>query len=141
MEVPSRERRPASFVNQEQGPTVADAVKSAARTFISAEQPNQPLPDQEQLVAEASRLYDRALKVAGLDSQQVSDLFRVSVSLVDKWRNPNERACPSFWQINAHPIRFHLALESIRREQPAYRKAVLARVWDAFCDVALAVEA
>lgn len=131
MELRNPEREGRAFRKSEQ--PSSDHSQRAAQ-FRNSEPTDESLRIQEQRIAQCSVLYDRALKKAEIESQQIADLFAVSVSLVDKWRNPNERACPSFWQIEAHPIEFHLAVEEIRRERPEYLRVLMARAWLALSD-------
>jgi hypothetical protein len=89
---------------------------------------------------DASDLFDDALTTARLRNQDVAALLSVSESMVQKWRNPERRECPSFAQLLRLPLAFHLALHRALNRRYGFGRAALAQLLEAAGALALAVE-
>jgi hypothetical protein len=94
----------------------------------------------EQIAAE---VLDRAFKAAHLDSKEVAFDLRVSVSLVDKWRSPEQRGAPSTRQLvllglKQQKFGFHLHREMNRYF--GFGRKYLAHALDDIGALALSVE-
>jgi hypothetical protein len=101
--------------------------------------------DEERRLCEqiAAEVLDRALKAAGLDSKQVAFDLRISVSLVDKWRSPEQRGAPSTRQLvllglKQQKFGFHLHREMNRYF--GFGRKYLAHALDDIGALALSVE-
>jgi hypothetical protein len=88
----------------------------------------------------AAKLFDEALSAAGLDSKVVAHLVGVSISLVDKWRSPNEERSPSLAQLLSLPFAFHLELHRAMNRHFGFGRAALRRLIDAVGELAGGLE-
>ena len=94
----------------------------------------------------ASALFDAAMgdlerrDRGALTNKDVAFLCGVSESLVQKWRSPDQRACPSFAQLLVLPPAFHIALHRAMNQRFGFGRAALARLLDVACDLALVVD-
>jgi len=139
MELRDPEQPDLAFRKSEQD---ADAVgktqreSPAAGTFRNSEQDEMALRESEHC---AARLLDAAFRDAGLESKDVAFFCGVSTSLVEKWRSPEQRGCPSFVQMLLLPPTFHLALHRRLNKRYGFGRAALKLLLDAAGDLALVV--
>lgn len=89
----------------------------------------------------AAELFDAAMENTRpeLANKEVSHLCGVSVSLVEKWRKPDTRACPSLMQMLLLPPAFHYALHKEMNRRFGFGRAALRDLLDAVGLVSLAV--
>lgn len=87
----------------------------------------------------AACLFDTALSElrCGLTNKEVAHLVGVSVSLVEKWRSPDARACPSFAQMLRLPLSFHLALHRAQNAHFGFGRAALMDLLESAGSLAL----
>lgn len=95
-------------------------------------------------VALASVMLDEALKDARMSNQDVAYWLsktgpEVSESLVQKWRKPTERACPSLAQLLRMPPHFHIAFIKQMDSHFGLGRAVLGQVQQALGTLSLLV--
>lgn len=129
---------PMEVRRSEQDPSLLRNQEHSSESFLESEQPDGVLSSKEQWIADSSLFYDRCLRKAGIERKAIADLFGfTSVSVVDKWCNPNDRSCPSSWQLFAHPVSYHIAVRELQMEQVEFRRALAQRL----LDVALALGA
>jgi len=122
MELQSSERQMPAFRKSESGSAVGESAV-------------------EQAHIDAAELFDAAMTGAGLRNPEVAHLCGVSESLVQKWRQRDTRACPSFVQMLCLPPAFHIALFRAQNTRQGLGRAALARLMDAAGDLAVVLEA
>lgn len=108
--------------------------------FRKSEQPAPAFGNPEHVDALAAELLNAAFDAARLTNKEIGHLCGVSVSLVEKWRSPETRGCPSFLQLLLLPPSFHIALHRAMNKRFGFGRAALARLLDAANDLALVVE-
>lgn len=119
----------------------ADSQLSLPPTLLtnsSQQQPVRTICSQEP-EALSAQLFDQALDAAHITSYEVGQLAGVSESLVNRWRSPNHRECPSFVQLLKLPPAFHLELHRAMNRHYGFGRQLLARVLDDLCGLAVAV--
>jgi hypothetical protein len=87
----------------------------------------------------SAQLLNDALEAAHITSYEVGQLVGVSESLVNRWRSPNHRECPSFVQLLKLPPSFHFQLHRAMNRHYGFGRQLLARVLDDLGAVAVAV--
>lgn len=80
-----------------------------------------------------------AFEGAGLEHKEVAAVLGVSISLVDKWCDPNADKSPSFAQLLLLPPSFHVALIQQFDRQFGLGREMLARVQQTLGTLALLV--
>lgn len=92
--------------------------------------------------AVSAELFDAALNDprANLTNKEVAHLVGVSESLVQKWRTPSARTCPSFVQLLRLPPAFHLALHRSMNRRFGFGRAALVDLLEAVGSLALVTE-
>jgi hypothetical protein len=90
----------------------------------------------------AALLFDQALRDprCPMTNQEVAYLLKVSESLVQKWRSPGARACPSFAQMLKLPTSFHVALHRAMNRHFGFGRAALRDLLEAAGSLAVVVE-
>lgn len=88
----------------------------------------------------AALVIDEAFTLAGLQNKEIAHLCGISVSLVEKWRKPDVKGCPSFAQMLRLPPAFHIALHRVLNRRYGFGRAALGRVLDALGDLAFVGE-
>jgi hypothetical protein len=106
----------------------SEQLKAAFRT---SEQPAQPVGKTEQPDALAAELLNAAFDAAGLENKEIAHLCGVSVSLVEKWRSPETRGCPSFLQLLLLPPSFHWHLHKAINRHFGFGRLALIELLDA----------
>jgi hypothetical protein len=86
----------------------------------------------------SAHLLDRALHDAEISSYEVSQLVGVSESLVNRWRSPHHRECPSFVQLLKLPSAFHFELHRAMNRHYGFGRQLLARAIEDLGALALA---
>lgn len=91
--------------------------------------------------AQAARFFDIACMAAHLESKEIAFLCGdISVSLVDKWRSPESRGCPSFAQLLMLPARFHIELHRAMNAKFGFGRQALRDLLEAAGTLALVTE-
>lgn len=90
----------------------------------------------------SAQLIDAAMKDprCGVTNKDVAFLAGVSESLVQKWRTPDARTCPSFVQLLRQTPAFHLSLHRAMNRRYGFGRIVLADLLEAVGSLALVVE-
>lgn len=112
--------------------------EQSASAFRTSE--NGPLCGADASIGLASELFDAALTAALLESKEVAAFLDVSVSTVDKWRNPNERSVPSFAQMLCLPLSFHLALNRVMNRRFGFWRAIARDLFETVGQFAAALD-
>lgn len=98
---------------------------------------SEPLDDRfRESERDAAVLLDESFTLARLENKEIAHLCGVSVSLVEKWRKPDVKGCPSFAQMLRLPPAFHIALHRVLNRRYGFGRAALGRVLDALGDLA-----
>lgn len=108
----------------------------AAPALRMSQQDDRALRHSEQLAAE---VLSAAFDAAGLENKQIAYLCGVSVSLVEKWRTPEQRGCPSLVQMLLLPPAFHLCLHRQLNKHFGFGKAALVQLLEAAGALALVI--
>lgn len=104
---------------------------ASALPLRTSEQLKVPFRSSEQPDALAAELLNAAFDAAGLENKDIAHLCGVSVSLVEKWRSPEARGCPSFLQMLCLPPSFHLALNRAMDKRFGFGRSALLDLLDA----------
>lgn len=91
----------------------------------------------EQAYIASAQLFDAAMVGAKMRNQDVAGILDVSESLVQKWRSPEARVCPSHVQMLQLPLTWHIAHWRAMSKRYGLGRAMLRRVLDAVGDFAL----
>ena len=94
----------------------------------NSEQPHGVFRNSEQ---DAANLFNAACEEARLSNKDIAHLCGVSISLVEKWRSPDARGCPSFVQLLMLPPRFHLELHRALNKHYGFGRQALLDLLDA----------
>jgi len=73
----------------------------------------------------AAKAFDQALKTAEINNKEVAHLCGVSQSLVEKWRNPEQRAFPNLFQMWLLPVEFWVAFHKEHDDRAGFGRAAL----------------
>jgi DNA-binding transcriptional regulator YiaG len=111
---------------------------TSSRAISSQHEPVRTICSQEPETLSAQLLH-RALDDAGLTSYEVAQLVGVSESLVNRWRSPHHRECPSFVQLLKLPPSFQFQLHRALNRHYGFGRQLLVRVLDDLGAIGLAV--